>query len=215
MALLRCYGIDMLPFRRVTSAADAVAAARELGFPVAVKATGERWRHRVDGAGVRLNVVTDQGARQAFADLARASGNDEVYVQRMASPGTSCVFDLLGRPVVRLAPVVRTLRDGDRAARRPRLPGAARLHNRRRGAGPRRRGPHRCSSGYRGEPPVRLDGLEELAVRLNRLASDLPEIRSLVLDPVIAGPDGVACRGARIVVGPPPTREETGPRRLQ
>ena len=214
VALLQCYGIDMLAFRRVTSAADAVAAARELGFPVAVKATGERWRHRVDGAGVRLNVVTDQGARQAFADLARASGNDEAYVQRMASPGTSCVFEvsddpsfgsllsfglsgmateLLGDRAYRVLPVSTT-----DAAELVRAPRAAPL-----------------LAGYRGEPPVRLEGLEELAVRLSRLASDLPEIRSLVLDPVIAGPDGVAVGGARIVVGPPPTREETGPRRLQ
>ena len=39
-------------------------------------------------------------------------------------------------------------------------------------------------------------------------------MRSLVLDPVLAGPDGVAVSGARIVLGPPPTREEAGPRRL-
>jgi acyl-CoA synthetase (NDP forming)/GNAT superfamily N-acetyltransferase len=214
VALLQCYGIEMLAFRRVATAADAVAAARELGFPVAVKATGERWRHRVDGAGVRLNVVTDQGARQAFADLARASGLDEVYVQRMASPGTSCVFEisddpsfgsllsfglsgmateLLGDRAYRVLPVSTV-----DAAELVRAPRAAPL-----------------LAGYRGEPPARLDGLEDLAVRLSRLASDLSEIRSLVLDPVIAGPDGVAVGGARVVVGAPPTREETGPRRLQ
>ena len=68
-------------------------------------------------------------------------------------------------------------------------------------------------SGYRGEPPARLEALEDLALRLNRLADDLPEVRSLVLDPVLAGPDGIAVSGARIVLGPPPTREE-GPRRL-
>ena len=52
----------------------------------------------MDGAGVRLMVVTHQGARQAFADLSRASGRDEVYVQRMAPPGTACVFALLDDP---------------------------------------------------------------------------------------------------------------------
>jgi acyl-CoA synthetase (NDP forming) len=70
-------------------------------------------------------------------------------------------------------------------------------------------------SGYRGEPSARLDALEDLALRLNRLAQDLPEVRSLVLDPVLAGPDGVAVSGARIVVGAPPTPEHAGPRRLQ
>ena len=98
VALLRCYGIEMLPFRRARSAAETVAVASELGFPVAVKATGERWRHRVDGAGVRLTIVTHQGARQAYADLSRASGRDEVFVQQMAPPGTACVFELLDDP---------------------------------------------------------------------------------------------------------------------
>ncbi len=97
VALLRCYGIKMLPFRRVGSAGEAVAAASQLGFPVAIKATVEQWQHRVDGAGVRLMVVTPDGARQAFADLSRDCGCDEVYVQKMGH-GISCVVALIDDP---------------------------------------------------------------------------------------------------------------------
>ena len=213
VALLRCYGIEMLPFRRVRSAADAVAAACELGFPVAIKATAEQWRHRVDGAGVRLMVITHQGARQAFADLSQASSRDEVFVQKMGPPGTSCTFALLDDPTFGsllsfgLSGMATELL-GDRAYRPIPLNtvDAAELIREPRAAP--------LLSGYRGEPPVKLDALEDLALRLNRLADDLPEVRSLVLDPVLAGPDGVAVSGARIVLGPPPTREEAGPRRL-
>jgi acyl-CoA synthetase (NDP forming)/GNAT superfamily N-acetyltransferase len=212
-AVLRCYGIEMLPFRRAASAAETVAAARDLGFPVAIKATAERWRHRDDGAGVRLNVVTDQGARQAFTDLARISGYPEVYVQGMAPPGRSCVFEILDDPSFGsilsfgLSGMATELL-GDRAYRVLPLStvDAAELVRAPRAAP--------LLSGYRGEPPVRLDALEDLAVRLSRLATDLPEVRSLVLDPVIAGTDGVAVSGARIVLGPPPTREDAGPRRM-
>ena len=212
-ALLRCYGIEMLPFRRVGSAADAVAAAAELGFPVAIKATAEQWRHRVDGAGVRLMVITHQGARQAFADLAEASSRDEVFVQKMGPPGTSCTFALLDDPTFGsllsfgLSGMATELL-GDRAYRPIPLNtvDAAELIREPRAAP--------LLSGYRGESPVKLDALEDLALRLNRLADDLPEVRSLVLDPVLAGPDGVAVSGSRIVLGPPPTREEAGPRRL-
>src|SRR5204863_7622209 len=43
--LLACYGIDIVPYRRVSDVDEAVAAAAELGFPVAMKATGVRfWR---------------------------------------------------------------------------------------------------------------------------------------------------------------------------
>jgi acyl-CoA synthetase (NDP forming)/GNAT superfamily N-acetyltransferase len=213
VALLRCYGIEMLPFRRARSAAETVAVASELGFPVAVKATGERWRHRVDGAGVRLTIVTHQGARQAYADLSRASGRDEVFVQKMAPPGTACVFALLDDPSFGallsfgLSGMATELL-GDRAYRPLPLStvDAAELIREPRAAP--------LLSGYRGEPPAALDALEDIALRLNRLAEDLPEVRSLILDPVLAGPDGVAVSGARIVLGPPPTREGAGPRRL-
>jgi acyl-CoA synthetase (NDP forming) len=213
VALLRCYGIDVLPFRRVRSAAETVAAAVELGFPVAIKATVEQWRHRVDGAGVRLMVITHQGARQAFADLSRTSGVDEVFVQKMGPPGTSCTFALFDDPTFGsllsfgLSGMATELL-GDRAYRPIPLNtvDAAELIREPRAAP--------LLSGYRGEPPVKLDDLEDLALRLNRLADDLPEVRSLLLDPVLAGPDGVAVSGSRIVLGPPPTREEAGPRRL-
>ena len=97
VALLGCFGIEMLPFRRVGSAGEAVAAASQLGFPVAIKATAEQWQHRVDGAGVRLMIETPQGARQAFTKLSRTSGRDEVYVQKMG-PGILCVFALQDDP---------------------------------------------------------------------------------------------------------------------
>jgi acyl-CoA synthetase (NDP forming)/GNAT superfamily N-acetyltransferase len=214
VALLRCYGIEMLPFRRARNAAEAVGRAMELGFPVAIKATAEQWRHRVDGAGVRLMIVTHQGARQAFTDLARASGRDEVFVQEMAPSGTPCVFALLDDPSFGsllsfgLSGMATELL-GDRAYRPLPLStvDAAELVREPRAAP--------LLSGYRGEPPARLDTLEDLALRLNRLAEDLPEVRSLVLDPVLAGPDGVAVSGSRVVLGQPPTREEALPRRLQ
>ena len=214
VALLACYGIEVLPYRRATDPAGVVAAARELGFPVAVKAIAERFRHRADGAGIRLNVVTHQGARQAFTDLARTSGHDEVYVQRMGPRGTSCVFEVLDDPSFGsllsfgLSGIASELL-GDRAYRV--LPvstvDAAELVRAPRAAP--------LLSGYRGDSPARLDALEDIALRLSRLAADLPEVRSLVLDPVIAGPDGVAVSGSRIVVGPPPTRDDLAPRRMQ
>ena len=214
VALLACYGIDVLPFRKARSAADAVGAARELGFPVAVKAVDERWRHRADGAGVRLNVVTHQGARQAFTDIARLADAEEVYVQRMGPPGTSCVLALLDDPSFGsllsfgISGMASELL-GDRAYRVLPLStvDAAELVRAPRGAP--------LLAGYRGAPPAHLPALEDLALRLSRLAADLPEVRALTLDPVIAGPDGVAVAGMRVVLGAPPADETRAPRRLR
>ena len=157
-------------FWRTHSAAETIAVANELGFPVAIKATAPQWRHRVDGAGVRLMVITHQGARQAFADLARASGRDEVYVQRMGPASTSCVFALLDDPTFGsllsfgLSGMASELL-GDRAYRPLPLStvDAAELVREPRAAP--------LLSGYRGEPPARLDALEDLALRLNRLVN--------------------------------------------
>jgi hypothetical protein len=49
---------------------------------------------------------------------------------------------------------------------------------------------------------------------VGRIAEDLPEVRSLALDPVLSSAEGAFVAGARIVLGPPPTRQDSGPRRL-
>jgi len=51
-------------------------------------------------------------------------------------------------------------------------------------------------------PEADLRALRELLLRVSRLSDDLPEVTDLELDPVIAGPDGVAVVNARIKVTP-------------
>jgi acyl-CoA synthetase (NDP forming)/RimJ/RimL family protein N-acetyltransferase len=181
--LLGCYGVTVTDFRRVAGAEDAVAAADELGYPVALKAVGDRWRHRTDLVGVRLDLGAPAGVRRAHGALAVLTGQDEVYVQRMAPKGVSCVLEivddpsfgsllsfglsgmateLLGDRAFRVVPVS----DQDAAAL-VRAPRAAPL-----------------LAGYRGTEPVDLGALEDLVLRVGRIAEDLPEVRSLSLDPV-------------------------------
>jgi acyl-CoA synthetase (NDP forming) len=47
-------------------------------------------------------------------------------------------------------------------------------------------------TGHRGQPPVDTAAIEQLLLRLARLAADVPEIADLDLNPVIAGPDGLS-----------------------
>jgi acyl-CoA synthetase (NDP forming)/GNAT superfamily N-acetyltransferase len=70
-------------------------------------------------------------------------------------------------------------------------------------------------TGYRGARPVDLAALEDLTLRVAALAEDLPEIRGVALDPVIASAAGVAVAAARITVGAPPPRPDLAPRRLR
>jgi len=213
-ALLRCYGISIAPFRRAADAEEAVAAAEEVGYPVVLKAASDRWRHRGDLAGVRLDVAGAEAVRSAHADVVRVTGGESVYVQRMLPRGVSCTIEivedpsfgsllsfglsgmateLLGDRAFRVVP----MSDQDATAL-VRAPRAAPL-----------------LAGYRGSEPVDLPALEELVLRVGRMAEDLPQVRTLALDPVLAAPGGVSVAGARIVVGPPPQRDDNGPRRLR
>jgi acyl-CoA synthetase (NDP forming) len=57
-------------------------------------------------------------------------------------------------------------------------------------------------TGYRGTPPVDTAALEDLMLRLGRLAEDLPEVAELDLNPVLAGPDGLVAVDAKLRLAP-------------
>jgi acyl-CoA synthetase (NDP forming)/GNAT superfamily N-acetyltransferase len=56
--------------------------------------------------------------------------------------------------------------------------------------------------GFRGSQPADLMALQDLLLRVSRLADDLPELAELDLNPVIARPEGVAVVEARIRLAP-------------
>jgi acyl-CoA synthetase (NDP forming) len=68
--------------------------------------------------------------------------------------------------------------------------------------------------GYGGTEPADLDALAGIALRLSALADDLPEVAECSLT-AVATPSGVVVHAARIEVGQPAARVDTGPRRLR
>jgi acyl-CoA synthetase (NDP forming)/RimJ/RimL family protein N-acetyltransferase len=69
--------------------------------------------------------------------------------------------------------------------------------------------------GHRGTDPVDVGALEELLLRVARLAGDLPEVARLELDPVLTDPAGATVTGAALrLARPVGPRPELGPRRL-
>jgi len=212
--LLECYGVPVVEFRAATTEEEAVAAADELGYPVAVKATGELWRHRPDLGGVRLDLVGPDSVRLAYRDLAAASGEPLLHVQKMATKGIGCVVgvqddpsfgslisfglagvisDLLGDRAYRVLPLTE-----DEATELIDAPKAAPL-----------------LSGYRSAAPVNKKALVDLVQRVSALADDLPEVRSLACEPVLASAEGAQVTDARVRIGPEPSLADLGPRRLR
>jgi acyl-CoA synthetase (NDP forming) len=70
-------------------------------------------------------------------------------------------------------------------------------------------------TGYRGSEPADLDALADLVLRVAALAEDVPRVRWLALEPILASATGVRVVRARVKVGPPPSLQDSGPRRLR
>jgi acyl-CoA synthetase (NDP forming) len=57
-------------------------------------------------------------------------------------------------------------------------------------------------TGYRGSRPVNIAAVEDLLVRLGRLAEDLPEVAELDLNPVLVSPDGAIAVDTKLRLTP-------------
>jgi acyl-CoA synthetase (NDP forming) len=213
--LLARYGVDVWPAVAARSADEGVAVAGRLGWPVVVRSADPEVTHRA-GA-VRLGLSDADDVRRAYEDLTALLGPDvTLAVQRMApQPAVTVVVRavddpdfgavvsfglgdvtarLLGDEAFRLAPL--TSRDAADLVRSVR-------------AAPLLFGGH-------GYPPVAVHALEDLLLRVGRLADELPGVTRLVLDPVLVAADAVYVLGARAAVHPPTTpRPDHGPRRLR
>jgi acyl-CoA synthetase (NDP forming) len=68
--------------------------------------------------------------------------------------------------------------------------------------------------GHRGSDPVAVEALEDLLLRLGRLADDLPEVADLDLNPVVVHTGGVAVLDGGASLVPVPPRADLEVRRL-
>ena len=97
--LLAAYGLPTPVSRMARSADEAAAAARAIGFPVAIKLVSETITHKSDVGGVVLDVRNQAEARAAFESIARRlveSGRvaemDGVTVQPMVRDGHETII---------------------------------------------------------------------------------------------------------------------------
>jgi len=200
----------------VRSLEEALAAAAELGYPVALKTVAPALRHRADLGGVRLDVGDEAGLRQAFAVVSAQTGHTDaagLVVQPMAAPGVATVVgasqDPLFGPVVSFGVGgVSVDLYGDLAY------GAPPLTDREASRMVRSVTASPLLFGYRGAEPVHVHALEDLILRVSRLADDLPEITDLELNPVLVAARGLAVLGAEAQVHHPGPRADVGPRRM-
>ncbi|MFI8191505.1 GNAT family N-acetyltransferase [Streptomyces sp. NPDC085946] len=200
--LLDCYGIARSPWAWAETEDEAVLAAERLRGPdgrVVLKAYWPGLLHGAARHAVHPDLRGDAQVRAAFRDFEARFGHlmTGVVVQPLAPRGTELfagvtqdeVFgplvlfglggtaaEVLADHAARLAPLTdRDVRDLITAPR--------------------------CAPlllGGDGTGPVDLGGVEQLLLRLSRMANDLPQLAEAGLDPVLARPDRVTALDARI-----------------
>lgn len=193
--LLRAYGIRVPREQLVSSAAGAVRAAAQVGYPVVMKASGTRIAHKTELGLVRIGLTSASQVRDAYRELTDTAryedvSLDGVLVCQMVERGVEMVVgvthdDLFGPTVtVGLGGVlVEVLRDtavrvppfGEEQARDMLgdLRGRALL------------------DGVRGRPPADVDALVEVVLRVQRMALELGgELAELDINPLMVLPQG-------------------------
>jgi len=194
--MLADIGIAFPPGRLVRTLLEAQLAARDIGYPVVLKAQSAALSHKSDAGGVVLGLMHPEaltaGWDRLHANIARHRPGldlDGVLVETMSAPGVELIIGarndadwgtvlLAGfggvqaeilKDVRLLTPDMST---AEVLAELDRLQSAPVLR------------------GYRGSPPLDVQAVAEIIGRLGRWLSAEPTVREIDLNPVIVYPAG-------------------------
>jgi acetyl-CoA synthetase (ADP-forming) len=203
-SLLAAYGIPVVEQAVCRDIEGACAAAARLGYPVALKGLGRTLVHKSDVGGVVLGLSSEAALTAALDDMQhRVAGLEGFLIQKMVRGDAELVLGVIadsqfGPQIVLGAGgiLVHLLKDVVVAP----VPVAvetvydmlARLKV------------HALLQGIRGRPPLDIDAVVDVVVRLSWLAHALRDrLQELDINPLIVGPRGEGCRvvDARALLG--------------
>ena len=199
--ILAAYKIPTAAWHTTKNAEAAVAAAAEIGYPVVVKADATSILHKSDMGGVAVDLKDGEAVRAAVEKMQQRFANDnpsfftqqylpgglELIMGAKAEEGLghALMFGLGGIFVEIMKDVVFNLTpvtSGEARQMLSAIKGASMLE------------------GVRGQAGVNQDLVIEIIQRLSQLLTDLPEIREMDLNPLMAFEDQVVVVDARISI---------------
>jgi acetyltransferase len=217
-AVLTAFGIPVVPTRLAVTAADIASAAAGLEPPLVVKIVSPDISHKSDFGGVALGMSDATAATAAAtAMVERLSANFPsarlrgFAVQPMISrAGANEVFaglaiDPVFGPVILFGAggkAIEVIRDRSIALPPLAHGDALAMIDETRIA--------RLLAGYRDVPAANRDAVAGVLVALSRLATTLPEISEIDINPLLADAAGVIALDARILLGNAPKRPAAG-----
>ena len=205
-AILASYDIPVLDYRLATSSEEAGAMAGEVGFPVVMKVVSPDVIHKSDSGGVKLNISDPESAAKSYDDILKAvaeavpeaeiegvlitpmiSGGVEVIMGMVRDPqfGPAVMFGLGGIFVEILKDVIFELAPVGRSE-------AERMIKSIKG--------YPLLAGARGSQPCHLESLIDIVTGISRLSLEIPEIKEIDLNPVLATPERSFVLDARLLL---------------
>lgn len=206
-ALLSYYGIPLPEATLAKTPAEAAAAAKTLGFPVALKVVSPAIIHKSDAGGVALNLHDGKAVEQAFAGImqkaAAVTAPDNIggiLVTPMARQGQECIIGMARNP--QFGPVlmfglggifVEVLKDVAFRVAPPTQMDVKEMIREIKG--------HPLLTGIRGRAPKDMGVLEDILAKVSGIAQRHPEISEIDLNPVIVHEKGASVVDARVILG--------------
>lgn len=198
-ALLRQWDIPVTEGVLSNNFTEAAAAARLLGFPVALKICSGAVPHKTDRGGVTLNIQNTSALRKAVAGMKNKFSDvpHALLVQKMARAGTELILG--GRRDAVFGPVVlvgiggiftEIFRDTAIGLAPVDIKAALAMLNRLKGAA--------LLNGYRSQPSLDIEAIAEVLCSLSRLLDARPDILEIDINPLVAYPDGVVAVDALV-----------------
>ena len=190
LRLLADFGVPTTPNAVATTADEATAFARKIGFPVALKSAAPGLAHKSDMGGVSLDLRDAPALHRAYAEMAARLGPRMLVARMVEGPAVEMILGLTRDadfgPIVVLGlggihaeilkDVAFVMPPFDTAEAR-RLIDGLRLR--------------RLLDGARGAPAADIDAFTDAAARFSVLAATLgPQLESFDVNPVLVLPRG-------------------------
>lgn len=181
------------------TAVDAVAAARDIGFPVVLKIDSPDVAHKTEVGGVRLDLRDEVSVEDAFREIREAVGAavpqariNGISVQQMVDGGVPMIVGMKRDPV--FGPMIlcglggihaEVIRDVAMARAPVDLDGAHEMLASLKG--------YPLLTGSRGQARTDVDALARIIVRCTDIALDAPWIEEFDINPLIVLEEGRGC----------------------
>jgi acyl-CoA synthetase (NDP forming) len=94
-SLLKKHGFGLLPYVLAKDEAGALAAAKKIGYPVALKVVSPDILHKTDMGGVKIKIKDDDSLRIAYREITQSAQGkkiDGILVQKMARKGVELII---------------------------------------------------------------------------------------------------------------------------